>query len=119
MGEESERRGMNHGNSAVPHPRSRVRMTGGHGDNSLPLPPAFWRKRGGWKMLKLSFTWTEQWGGNGSHGVVESQPGPAPSPASVTSSCPPVAAQKWVQPLGPRAGLADCLSSPHHPNSLR
>lgn len=45
MGEEGERQGMNHGNSAVSHPRSRGRMTDGHGDNSHPLPLAFWRKK--------------------------------------------------------------------------
>lgn len=47
MGEESERQGMSHGNSDVSHPRPRVRMTDGSGDNSCPLPLAFWRKRGG------------------------------------------------------------------------
>lgn len=47
MGEESERQGMSHGNSDVSHPRPRVRMTDGCGDNSCPLPLAFWRKRGG------------------------------------------------------------------------
>lgn len=47
MEEESERQGMTHENSDVSHPRSGVRMTDGHGDNSCPLPLAFWRKRGG------------------------------------------------------------------------
>lgn len=52
MGEESERQGMTHENLDVSHPRPRVRMTDGHGDNSCPLPLAFWRKRGG--ALKCS-----------------------------------------------------------------
>lgn len=120
MGEESERQGMNHGNSAVSHPRSRVRMTDGRGDNSRPLPPAFGRKRGGWKMLKLPFTCAEQWGGNGSHTVVESQPDhPTPTPRASVTECLSTGGSPEVQPLGPCAGLADCLSSPHHLNSLR
>lgn len=47
MGEESERQGMTHEKSDVSHPGLRVRTTDGHGDNSCPLPLAFWRKKGG------------------------------------------------------------------------
>lgn len=118
MGEESERQGMNHGNAAVSHPRSRVRMPDGHGDNSRPLPPAFGRKRGGWKMLKLSFTCAEQWGGNGSQTIVESQPDhPTPTPAPLELSvCPPVAAQKsshWAHVLAWLTAFLPHITSVH------
>lgn len=96
MGEQSERRGMNHRNSAVPLPRSRVRMTDGHGDNSRPLPPAFWRKGGNWKMLELSFTCAEKWGGNGSLTVVEESTRPRPQPRL----CNRVPVRRWQ----PRSG---------------
>lgn len=39
-------------------------------------------------MLKLPFTCTEQWGGNGSHTVVESQPDhPTPTPRASVTEC--------------------------------
>lgn len=36
MGEESERQGMNHGNSDVSHPKPRVRMTDGMVTTAAP-----------------------------------------------------------------------------------
>lgn len=49
--------------------------------------PSHWlsgeKKRRDRKMLILSLTWAEQWVGNGSHTMAESQPD-HPSPASVT-----------------------------------